>query len=423
MIVLKVFEPKDLKLGLGSYIGQNSTVVAIKQLLNLFLKEERYNVNGIVLLGKYGYGRRILVKAASGEINSPLVMLEHYRHHELLKPDIFSVKKFIRKIKQFSRRYGRCIAFIDDIGNLNNLALSKFIFELDKIRNKEKNNILFIISAESMEELDSSLLRDERFEQIIEITKPKMSGRKRIIEKSLEEVDHDKSINIDAITEYTSGMTTGEIVSVITKKSLLFALTNNRKVINSIDIEKALLKNYFGIENPIEGLDEKQKWQMAVHEAGHAVMQHYLLPDKKINHLSIIAHSGGVLGFSFNVDTIEIYSYPLERIVKEIMVDMAGNIASYIILGTYWSGSSSDFVSVKKRLKKLYAYGFFGPPLKDITNEEIINDLAIKKFWEMTEKETNNIATKMKDKIVKLAEVLLKKESMMSNEIMEILKD
>ena len=82
-------------------------------------------------------------------------------------------------------------------------------------------------------------------------------------------------------------------------------------------------------------MDPLQLRQVAYHEAGHAVIQHYVLPDQRISRVSIVRRSSGALGYMLPVDTDEIYAQPLRRMVGKIMVSLAGHIAVKVFMGEF----------------------------------------------------------------------------------------
>ncbi|MDP7544344.1 MAG: hypothetical protein QGG31_01085, partial [Anaerolineales bacterium] len=98
-----------------------------------------------------------------------------------------------------------------------------------------------------------------------------------------------------------------------------------------------------GMANPIREMDPLQMRQIAYHEAGHAVVQHYAMPDQRISRVSIVRRSKGAMGYVLPVDTPEVYMQPLRRIAADIMVALAGHICVKVFMGEFWTGAYSDY--------------------------------------------------------------------------------
>jgi cell division protease FtsH len=190
------------------------------------------------------------------------------------------------------------------------------------------------------------------------------------------------------------------------------------------DVEQAFLQQWMGIENPIEEMAENQRRQIAVHEAGHAVAQHLLLPDQRIVHLTIVARAQS-LGFMLPLDQVEMYAYPLRRIVADIMVGMAGHVATRIVFGEDWTGAYSDFQQARAHLRHLQSLGFFGPPVSEPSAEgtgAARNDKVLADFWRDLESRVESLLRGNCGKLIALADALLRRSSLSRREVLAILE-
>jgi hypothetical protein len=183
-----------------------------------------------------------------------------------------------------------------------------------------------------------------------------------------------------------------------------------------------------GIEHPIEEWEEEQRLQVAYHEAGHAVVQHYLMPDQRIVRLTIVRR-GGALGYMMPVDRVEVYSEPLRRMAADIMVSMAGHVATKLHMGEYWTGASSDFSSVRHQIWRLYSLGYFGPPVRGVENSQgggglpAGADPLVERFWKTLEEQTETLLVKHADEVEALAQALMAKSDLSHDEVMALLGD
>ncbi len=179
-----------------------------------------------------------------------------------------------------------------------------------------------------------------------------------------------------------------------------------------------------GIANPIADMDPLQLRQVAYHEAGHAVVQHYVLPDQRISRVSIIRRSSGMLGYVLSVDTDEIYAQPLRRIVGRIMVSLAGHIAVKVFMGEFWTGAASDYNNARTMFRLLAMHGFFGPPVSELftdVKELRFSDERVERVWKQLEEQVEKLLIEHADEVEALVEALLEKKELTNKEVLAIL--
>ena len=173
-------------------------------------------------------------------------------------------------------------------------------------------------------------------------------------------VKHDDSIVVDELVEDTGGVTPAQIASAIQRSAPRHAINSGRDYITVQDIEAAFQEDLVGLRNPISDFDPEQERQVAVHEAGHAIASYVLRPERRITHVSIVRRGSGILGYVRDVEQKEIYAIPLKRLAANIMVSIAGHIATEMVLGEPWSGADSDFNHVRFFMERLRDLGEFG---------------------------------------------------------------
>jgi cell division protease FtsH len=391
--------PEDPKvITFDDYWGQANLKALVRQWLGLlsdratFVKMGGRYINGLLLYGEPGTGKTMLAKAMAGEAGVAFISMEGSGFRNMFwGVDTLKMMWFVRKARKLARRYGAAIAYIDEIdavgasrgnvmggrggmggmGGMGNMgmfgmggsgALTRLLYEMDglgtrtrmeKLRAKiaqwrgrkapERSwHVLFMGSTNRPDVLDPALVRPGRFDQLIQVNPPDKAGRREIVHGYLRTISHDDTVDEDAIVADTARSTPAQIMAALTKDALRIALFAGRTRGGQRDIEQAFLQQWMGIENPIEEMAQDQRRQIAVHEAGHAVAQYYLIPDQRIVHLTIVARAQS-LGFMLPLDQAEMYAYPLRRIVAGIMVGMAGHVATRILFGVDWTGAYSDF--------------------------------------------------------------------------------
>ncbi len=472
-----IIRPGDAKqVTFDDYWGQPALVELVRQWIDLLSDRDKFvdmggqYINGIMLFGEPGTGKTMLAKAMAGEAGVAFLSVEGSGFRGMFwGMDTLKMMSFVRKARRMARDYGACIAYIDEIdavgqsrsgvmgrgggmamggmmgGMMMNGALTRLLYEMDGIGEasfwerlqakiyglfgkappKRDWHVLFMGSTNRPDILDPALLRPGRFDQVIKVERPDRVGRREIIRGYLNKIRHDaEKIDLEAIVADTPHATPAQIMSAITKDAVRRALFNGRDHVVQDDIDQALQEQLVGMANPIAEMDPLQMRQVAYHEAGHAVIQHYVLPDQRIARVSIVRRSSGILGYVLPVDTDEIYAQPLRRIVGRIMVALAGHLAVKIFMGEFWTGATGDYNNARTMLRLLAMHGFFGPPVSELfvdVKELRFSDERVERVWNQLEEQVRRMLFEHADEVEALVEALLEKKDLSNREVLELL--
>jgi cell division protease FtsH len=473
----EVIRPEDPKSAtFKDYWGQPALVSLVRQWITLLADRDQFQkmggkfINGILLYGPPGTGKTMLAKCMAGEAGIPFISTEGSAFRGMfIGMDVLRMLQFVGRAKKLAREYGACIAYIDEIdsvgasrgGNagglgmggggffgMGNGALTRLLHEMDgaedlslferlktrwykfigKPKPRKSWHVLYMGSTNLVEVLDAALLRPGRFDTKIRIDKPDRAGRREVIKGYLTKVKHDETIDVEAIVEDTPIATPAMLASAITKDAVRIAQFSGRSYIKQQDIDSALQEQYFGLEQPIAEFDPVQRKMLAYHEAGHAVTQHFLMPEQRIVRLTIVRR-GNALGYMHPVDKVEMHGYPLRRLAADIIVSMAGHVAVKMKTGEPWTGATGDNANIRLQLWKLYVHGYFGPPVlgweNGAGNGGIPASAAplLDRFWRVLDDQTEQVLRKHWDKVEALVEALLERDNLNGTEVLAILGD
>src|SRR5215212_59656 len=465
---VEVIRPGDPKqVTFDDYKGQPNLIKMVRQWISLLSDRTKFQkmggqfINGLLLYGEPGTGKTLLAKAMAGEAGIAFISIEGSGFRAMfMGVDVLKMIRFIAQARKMAREYGACIAYIDEIdavgasrggvmgggqtgmgmgmGGMMGMgggsgALTRLLYEMDginelssweklrarwyQLRGKPVPprdwHILFMGSTNRPDVLDPALTRPGRFDRTVVVNKPDRGGRREMVKYYLNKIKTDESVDIEAIVSDTSWATPARIMSAITKDSVRLALFDGRDRVAQHDIELAFQEQAMGLENPIEEMEEDQRRQVAYHEAGHAIVQYYLRPDERIVRVSIVRRSEA-LGYVLPVPTYDIYALPLRTFLADIMVSMAGHVATKLFLGEYWTGATSDFQNVRARLWQLAHYGYFGPPLDMQQNMNLEKDKTevVQKFWRKLEDQTAEILGQHAPEVHAVAQALLEQNDL-----------
>jgi len=473
-VIIRPGDPKAVTF--NDYWGQPALLEIVRQWITLLADREKFvemggqYINGLMLFGEPGTGKTMLAKAMAGEAGVAFISIEGSAFRGMFwGMDTLRMMQFVGRARILAREYGACIAYIDEIdavgmsrsgvtggggmpipggmgvaGGMSG-ALTRLLYEMDGIgeptrlerlqarlakllhRPPPKRNwhVLFMGSTNRPDVLDPALLRPGRFDQILQVDRPDRVGRREIVEGYLAKIKHDpQNVDVEAIVADTPQATPAQIMAAITKDAVRRALFAGRKAVIQEDIEQAIQEQIMGIPNPVREMDRLQLRQVAYHESGHAVVQHYVMPDQRISRVSIVRRARGILGYVLPVDTVEIYGQPLRRIVADIMVSLAGHVCVKLFLGEYWTGAYSDYQNARNNFRHLAMLGYFGPPVAELgrdVKELRFTDERVEKIWTRLEEQVEAILMQHADEVEALVEALLEKYELSNAEVLKIL--
>jgi len=202
-----------------------------------------------------------------------------------------------------------------------------------------KYRILIVMATNMPSALDEALLRPGRIDRMYRVGYPSKEGRKRTYEGYLAKVSHevtpDQIDHLATITPYATGATIKDLVN----ESLIAALRDGRTTITWPDVLKAKLAKSVG---PSEGVEyiERERHAVALHEACHAVISHFVQKRNVID-TATIQKGADYLGFVKPIPIEEQFTSWRSEYEADIMVSLASLVGERM----FFNGDSSSGVS------------------------------------------------------------------------------
>ena len=303
---------------------------------------------GVLLCGNPGTGKTLIAKAIAGEANVPFISMSGSEFIEMFAG--LGASR-VRKLFEKARKVAPCIVFIDEIDAIgsrrtsasgaeteNNQTLNQLLVEMDGFDTEE--TIIVLAATNRPEMLDKALLRPGRFDRQITVGLPDLNGREAILKIHAKGKKFAQDVNIRSIAEDTAGFTGAELANILNEAAII-ATIRQRESITNKDIEDALKKVTVGLEKHNRVISEKDKRRTAVHEAGHAIVSHFLETQKDIKEISIIPR-GMAGGYTMYKSTEDKAYISKNEMLEKLIALMGGRAAEKLALGDISTGASND---------------------------------------------------------------------------------
>jgi cell division protease FtsH len=317
-------------------------------------------------------------------------------------------------------------------------TLNQILVEMDGF--EPHTNVIVLAATNRPDVLDPALLRPGRFDRQVVIDMPDIKDREEILKVHARKKPLSKEVSIKRIAERTPGFSGADLANVLNEAAIL-AARGNKKIIEMTDAFEAIEKVMMGPERKSRILSEREKKITAYHEAGHAVVAHFLSHVDPVQKISIIAR-GQAGGYTLKLPLEDKHMHSKTEFVEEISVLLAGHVTEKEFFGEVTTGATSDLrraTSLARRLITDYGmsdllgprtYGekeemiFLGREIheqRDYSEKvaELI-DKEISSIIEKAVKQAENIVRQRKEEMNKVVKVLMEKETIDKEEFEEL---
>lgn len=445
---------KDGGITFADVAGEDEAKESLSEIVNYLHDPKKYQEigasmpKGILLVGPPGTGKTMLAKAVAGESHVPFFAMSGSEFVEMF---VGLGASKVRDLFKQAKEKAPCIVFIDEIDAIGEKrsnqiggndereqTLNQLLTEMDGF---ESNNGVVILAATNRPEaLDPALTRPGRFDRRVPVELPDLKGREAILKVHAKKVKMDEDIDFNKIARMSSGASGAELANIINEGALRAVRENRNKVMQS-DLEESIEVVIAGYQKKNAILTDKEKWTVAYHEIGHALVAAKQTNSAPVQKITIIPRTSGALGYTMQVEEGNHYLYTKEELENKIATCTGGRAAEEVVFGSISTGAANDIEQATKMARAMVTrYGmsddFDMVALESVNNRYLGGDTSLicsaqtqtqidKLVVTIVKKEhekAKKILTNNRAKLDELAKFLYERETITGEEFMNILE-
>ncbi|MBE9467012.1 MAG: ATP-dependent zinc metalloprotease FtsH [Bacteroidetes bacterium] len=450
----KMFNGDDVevKIDFKDVAGLAEAKVEIKEIVDFLKTPDKYTnlggkiPKGALLIGPPGTGKTLLARAVAGEAHVPFFSMSGSDFVEMF---VGVGASRVRDLFKQAKSKAPCIIFIDEIdaigrarGKNPNMGanderentLNQLLTEMDGF--DTNGGVIILAATNRADVLDKALLRAGRFDRQIHVELPDLNERKEIFKvhlRPLKKISPD--VNVNFLSKQTPGFSGADIANVCNEAALI-AARQDKKIVGRQDFLDAVDRIIGGLEKKNKIISPDEKKTIAYHEAGHATISWLLEHANPLVKVTIIPR-GAALGAAWYLPE-ERQITTTEQILDEMCAALGGRVSEEITFGKISTGALNDLEKITKQAYAMISYYGMSKKIGNLSfyDSSGQSDYSFSKPYsektaELIDKEANliiekqykrayDVLTKNKDGLKKLAELLLEKEVIFSENLEEI---
>ena len=406
---------------------------------------------GVLVMGPPGTGKTLLAKAVSGEAKVPFFSISGSDFVEMfVGVGASRVRDLFEQAKKAAKASGKgCIIFIDEIDAVGRQrfagiggghdereqTLNALLVEMDGFNTQE--GVILIAATNRPDVLDPALLRPGRFDRIIIITRPDIIGREAILKVHIKGIKLAKDVDLKAVARQTSGFSGADLANLVNEAALL-AARKNKASVETKEMQESIERVIAGPEKKTRVINKEEKKLISYHESGHALLA-LLIPGADPLHKVSVIPRGIALGYTMRLPLEDRYIVTKKELLGKIVGILGGRASEDIIFSELSTGAQDDLEKATEIARDMVMRWGMSEKLgnltfgrreqqiflgRDITEERNYSeataveiDKEIRRIIEECYNKAKKELANNKDKLIKLAEKLLEKEVMDSEEV------
>jgi len=452
----KRYQDEGKKVSFADVAGQKDAKYELEEVVEFLKSPQKFTKmgaripKGVLLVGMPGTGKTLMARSVAGEAG---VAFFHMSGSDFVEMFVGVGASRVRDLFEQGRKSAPCIIFIDELDAVGRTrgagyggghdereqTLNQLLVEMDGFDSKD--GVIILAATNRPDVLDPALLRPGRFDRQVVVAMPDIKEREAILQIHAAKIPLDKSIDLTRIARATPGMSGADIANLV-NEAALFAARKDRPDVQMSDFEEARDKVLMGVARKTLVVSDKERRMTAIHEAGHALLHYFLKNADPLHKVTIVPH-GRALGMALSLPEEDIYSRSKGWLEDFIAICYGGWLAEKLFYDETTTGTKNDIKQATEMARNMVcewgmadelgpvAYGQEDEPIflgKEIARHKDYSedtaqriDRAVREILDRALSNAREIIESRKSEIEKLADALLARETLIDDEVRQIL--
>ena len=433
--------------------GQDEAKESLQEVVDFLHNPEKYTAigaklpKGALLVGPPGTGKTLLAKAVAGEAHVPFFSLSGSEFVEMF---VGVGASRVRDLFEEAKKNAPCIVFIDEIDAIGKSrdsrygggndereqTLNQLLAEMDGFDTSK--GLLILAATNRPEVLDPALLRPGRFDRRVIVDRPDLKGRVDILRVHAKNVLLDETVDFDAIALATSGAVGSDLANMINEAAIL-AVKSGRRAVSQKDLQESVEVVLVGKEKKDRILSPQERKIVSYHEVGHALVSALQKDAEPVQKITIVPRTMGALGYVMQVPEEEKYLNTQKELEAMLVGYLGGRAAEEIVFDTVTTGAANDIEQATKVARAMITqygmsekFGLMGLATQEdkyLSGRAVLNcgddtatevDHEVMKLLHHSYEEAKRMIGSHRKELDKIAEYLIRRETITGKEFMKI---
>jgi cell division protease FtsH len=457
----KIYAEESVKVSFADVAGVDEAKEELQEIIGFLADPKSYGrlgarlPKGVLLVGPPGTGKTLLARAVAGEAGVPFFSISGSEFVEMF---VGVGAARVRDLFEQARKQAPCIIFIDELDALGRArgigpmmgghdekeqTLNQLLAEIDGF--DPSDGVVLLAATNRPEILDAALLRAGRFDRQILVDRPDKPGRIAILGVHLKKAKIASDVAPEEIAALTPGFTGADLANLVNEAALLAT----RKGVDRVSMDHfnlAIERIVAGLEKRNRLLNPHERKVTAFHEIGHAIVSLALPGTDKVHKVSIIPRGIGALGYTIQRPTEDRFLMSRQELINKMTIMLGGRAAESLFFDDISTGAADDLAKAtniarsmvtrygmdegiglvsleSERTTYLPMPGEMGLGRRDFSEETAREvDCALRALVQQAFDQALEILQTHRETVEETAERLLEKETLLGEELPEILR-